>query len=327
MKSLALIKHPGALIEVQKISEIAKRFAGSDQSNNTVRTYNIAIRDFACYCQGKNFSYLPATPVTVIEYISELAERCGAKVSTIRVRLSAISQIHKLYKYDDPTEDPIVSKVLGGIKREKGSRSNQREPLLREDLLKIVSESPRNLIAVRDRAMLLVGWAGAFRRSELVNIRVDDVKIYETKINIIIPFSKGDQYGKGEIKHIPALKNKFICPVAAMKRWLDESKIVEGFIFRKIDRWGKIGMNAEKHIRHRIVTAIVKDAVAEIGLDASKYSSHSLRIGFITQASLDGYDAVAIKKVSLHKSLGMIARYDRSGEEKAHEVIKTAFGE
>lgn len=326
---------PNALVKsiespLDLVSATTRKFATKDKSDNTKRAYRSAFNDFTVYCTDKKKSYLPASPMTVADYISDLAELGNAKISTIKVRLAAISLAHTLNKYDDPTQDKIIGNTLDGISREKGLRQRQAAPLLKDHLLKIVADEPKRLVDLRNRTLLLVGWFGAFRRNELVNIKVGDLTFDDYGVKIEVPFSKTDQYGKGKEKHLPYLKkNKSICPILALKNWLSTSGITEGFVFRKIDRWGKLGKGkpGREHIYPHVINRIVKRAIANIGLSPKFFSAHSLRSGFITQACLDGYDAMAITEVSLHESLDTVVKYERSSGVKAREIIKGMFGE
>lgn len=324
----ALVKSVGSPLDL--VSATTRKFAENTKSKNTRRAYKSAFNDFTVYCVDRKKPYLPSSPATVADYISDLAEHANAKISTLKVRLAAISLAHKLHGYEDPTQDKIVGNVLSGISREKGLRQRQAAPILKVDLLKIVAEEPEKLVELRNRTILLVGWFGAFRRNELVNIKVNDLTFDDYGVKIMVPFSKTDQFGKGKKKHLPYLKkNKSICPVLALRKWLETSSIADGFIFRKINRWGKIGKGkpGREHIYPHVVSRIVKRAVTKIGFNPKNFSAHSLRAGFITQACLDGYDALAIIEVSLHETIETVVKYERSEGVKAREIIKGMFGE
>lgn len=320
--SLIKLETPSTLPAIRKQ---AKDYAGKG-NKNTRRTYKAAWRDFRYYCEDQKVIPAPAAPIVVADYISCCAGG-GLKVSTIAVRLAAISKFHKTNKLDDPTQDEIVASTLKEIKREHGMRPHEAAPILKKDLLKIAEWEVKTAARIRDKAILLVGWFGAFRRIELVKIKIEDVEFNDRGMAIVVPFSKTDQEGVGKKKHLPNLKNKSICPVTAMREWINVSGVTSGYVFRKIDRWGKIGKGkpGREGIFPHVVTTLVKDFVRSIGLDATKYSAHSLRAGFITQASLDGFDAIAIKNVSLHESLQTIAKYERSAGAKALEIITTMF--
>lgn len=303
-------------------SDDAKEFAENSKSKNTKRAYKASWQDFRYYCLYRNVKYLPASAGDVTDYIA-FCGKGGLKVSTINVRLAAISLAHRLNGFADPTQDESVKSVMSGIRRKVGTRPVQKEPLLLASLKRIVAALPDNLTGIRDKAILLTHWAGAFRRNELMNLNVADLKFTQYGVTILLRRSKTDQAGVGFEKQIPYLKNEAVCPVRALQTWIERAEITDGPLFRKIDRWGKVG---KKHLADRYAADLIKESVAKLGLDPRKYSGHSPRAGFVTDSAEKGIPALSIA-AQTGQTLQTIARYQRSAGVVAREAVKKAFGE
>lgn len=317
-----------ALIKTQRAalpapSAAAKRFAENTRAANTKRAYKAAWKDFNIYCATRSLRSLPTKPADVAEYIAFCAEG-GLSVSTIEVRLAAIALAHKFGKHADPTTDDVVDSVMRGIRRELKTRPTQKSPILLDGLRRMVALLPDSLIGIRDRAIILVGWGGAFRRSELVKLDISDVRFDQRGMSLMIRSSKTDQEGKGANQDIPYLDDKTICPVTALKRWLDESQITSGPLFRKVDRWGRIGQH---RLTDQVVALITKRMAESIGLDKRNFAGHSLRSGIVTELAQQGEGALQIQNITRHRSLNTIIEYQRTTGAAMRQTVKKAFGE
>ena len=210
---------------------------------------------------------------------------------------------------------------MAGIRRSKGTAQKAKTPVLIEDLRKMVYRLPETLIGVRDHAILLVGFSGAFRRSELVALNVADTVFTRDGLTVTIRRSKTDQEGEGRKIGLPYGSNPATCPIRSLQDWLRESKITEGSLFRPINRHGKM---ASFRLSAAAVAAVVKRYAAAAGLDATDFGGHSLRSGLATQAAMNGASERSIQNQTGHRSLEMLRRYIRDGSlfrENAASVV------
>jgi integrase len=214
---------------------------------------------------------------------------------------------------------------MQGIRRKLGRAPTRKAAVTRDELVKMLATLPDSLQGKRDKAVLLMGFAGAFRRSEIVALNVEDVHIGKRAARITLKRSKTDQEGKGIVKHIPRLADLTLCPVGALQDWLDAANIQSGAIFRKVDRWGHVQRD---RLNDREIARTVKRAATLAGLDARQFSGHSLRAGFVTQSANDNTPVLAIAQVTGHRSLATLQGYirDAAGVEQI-DAIRRAFGE
>ena len=264
----------------------------NSKAENTLRAYQSDFRDFSIFCERNGFSSLPSQPKIIALYITHLSK--SFKFSTLKRRIASISVIHKLKGHYLDTKHPIIIENLLGIKRTLGSRQKAKKPILINDLKLIIKVIDK--YKIRDKALILIGFAGGFRRSELVNIYLDDIEFVEKGVKILIKRSKTDQSGEGIIKAIPYFDNKEFCPVIALKNFLNyknENK-KDGKIF---------------DISDKSVALIIKRYVKKAGLDPSKYAGHSLRSGFATTAAEFGAEERNIMAMTGHKTNQMVRRY------------------
>lgn len=289
---------------IECASNKAKEYILSAKSDNTVRSYKSDWKHFVTYCQTNNLPYLPADIGAVMNYIAEMAET--NKVSTIVRRLSSINQAHEAMGLESPTKSFNVKAVVKGIKNTKGTMPNKKASAVLEDIREMVGNLGENLIDIRDRALILVGFAGAFRRSELVSIKVEDLEFDREGVTITLRNSKTDQEGHGYKKGIPYGSNVDTCPVRSLQHWIKVSQITEGHIFRSINRHGRISISA---MTNHSVARIVKKLAKQAGMDEQKYSGHSLRSGLITTCANAGVDERSIMKQSGHKSITVMRGY------------------
>jgi len=283
--------------------------AKAEKAASTRKAYGIDYRLFKAWCDAKGVSSLPAAPETetVAAYIA--AEAQTAKPSTIGRRLAAIRYAHKLAGLETPTDAEGVKATMRGIRRTFGGARIKKTPAVAAKMLGMVATAPEDLSGLRDRALLLLGFAGAFRRSELVALDVADVAETETGLFVTIRHSKTDQEGQGET--IAIARGDIACPVKALREWLDAAGIEAGAIFRPIDKAGTV---RPSRLTCRSVANIVKAYAERAGFDASTFSGHSLRAGFLTSAAGKGASIFKMMDVSRHKSVDTLRGYVRDAE-------------
>ena len=292
--------------ELQDSLDRLEAYAEGAWTDNTVRAYESDWEHFSSWCERHGLKALPARVQTIGLYLGAIAEQY--KLATIERRLASISTMHKEHDYDTPTsvaKGPL-RKIWRGIVRDKTRRQDKAEPLMVEDLRLIVQHLPRNehgeltLTSLRDRAILLIGWTGALRRSELVSLTMDDIEVVSGRgINLTIRKSKTDQASEGITKGIPYGNASETCPVTALRTWIKAADINAGPIFRRFYRGESVGKTG---ITAQYVSIILKEHAERVGLDSEALSAHSLRSGFITQAIRAGKPERRVKEHSGHKS-------------------------
>ena len=268
----------------------------NSKANNTLRAYQSDFRDFSIFCTKNGFSFMPTQPKIIALYITHLSK--SFKFSTLKRRIASISVIHKLKGHYLDTKHPIIMENLLGIKRTLGSRQKAKKPILINDLkliIKVIDEDK-----IRDKALILLGFAGGFRRSELVNVYFQDIDFVPEGVKILIRRSKTDQSGEGSIKAIPYFENQEFCPVIALKDYLNKK-------FSNLDKRKKEVKIFE--ISDKSVALIIKRYAEKAGLDSSKYAGHSLRSGFATTAAEFGAEERNIMAMTGHKTTQMVRRY------------------
>jgi site-specific recombinase XerD len=298
-----------ALARLAQVADDARDYAAHAKAPNTLKAYRIDWADFSEWCALHRLESLPAAPQTVALYLSDLART--HKVSTLYRRLSGISQAHQAAGYVTPTTDAQVRLVFQGIRRTLGSAPDQKHAAITAEVRAMVETlSPTAVIGVRDRALLLVGFAGAFRRSELVSLDVADVMFSSDGLVVQLRHSKTDQEGEGRKVGLPFGSNPLTCPVRSLRAWLGVAVIARGPIFRPVDRHGNV---ADTRLTDQSVALIVKRRAKAAGLDPEKYAGHSLRSGLATAAAMADVSERAIMAQTGHKSLPMVRRYIRDG--------------
>jgi len=286
----------------------AREFARLSKAENTLRGYRADWRDFCQWCERNSQTPIPAAPETVAAYIAECAARL--KVGSIQRRLNAIAEAHKAVGVDAPTAAGIVRNTMKGIKRARGTAAVQKAPALTEDIRAMVDSTDSGLIGLRDRALILLGFAGAFRRSELVGLDVEDCGFGKDGLTVTLRRSKTDQDGTGRRIGIPYGSNPETCPVRVLQAWLGEADVTSGPLFLSMSRHRKIQPARLSGID---VSRIVKKLALRAGLDASKYAGHSLRAGHATSAAASGASERSIMNQTGHRSVQMVRRYIREG--------------
>ncbi len=267
----------------------------SSKALNTLRAYKADYKDFAGFCFKHGFKSMPTEPKILSLYLTHLSQT--AKFSTLKRRLASISVIHRLSGHYIDTKHPMITENLMGIKRVKGSYQKAKKPILISDLkliINVIEKDKNEKRKAKNKALILVGFSGGFRRSELVNIMYEDIDFVTEGVKIFIKRSKTDQSGEGMTKGIPYFFNSDYCPVTSLKNWIEKSKIKSGKIF---------------DISDKSVALIIKKYTAIAGLDSNKYSGHSLRSGFATSAAELGAEERNIMAMTGHKTTQMVRRY------------------
>lgn len=307
-----------ALLPANKMAPLTHRYQIAATSDNTRRAYQADIRHFEAWG-----GQLPATTEAILRYLHAFADTLNPR--TLSRHVTALKQWHRYQHFLDPTEAPIVSKTLIGIARIHGKPKNKAPPLLPEHLIKITEHllTQSTLATYRDNALLQVGFLGAFRRSELVTIQVEDIDWQSAGIEILIPRSKTDQLNAGQYCVIPN-GNEQLCAVRAVKTWLEKADIKDGFVFRRIHRGDK---TSELSITADAVNTILKKHALAVGLqNAMDFSSHSMRRGLATTASRDGVSLSAIMRQGRWKQVGTVMEYieaaQRFEENAAGQVLQ-----
>jgi site-specific recombinase XerD len=279
-------------------------YAGAEKSAATRRAYHFDWANFETWCASRGACPLPAHQGVVAAYLSHLAE-AGRRASTICRRAAAIGHRHKMAGYEPPTSAEGVRAVLRGIRRTIGSAAQGKAPATADVLMQMVALCGDTLIGKRDRALLAFGFAGAFRRSELVALEVADLTETPDGLRVLIRRSKGDQEGQGQEIAIP--RGYRLRPVEAVQTWLAAAEITAGPVFRSVARGGRVGegLNPESAAR------IIKDYAERLGLDPASFAGHSLRSGFLTSAAEAGASIWKLSEVSRHKSLDTLRGYVR----------------
>jgi site-specific recombinase XerD len=298
---------PTILSPVPSLDRV-REYIRASKAENTLRGYQSDWRHFCGWCTPKGQSPLPATPDTVCSYIAGCADHL--KVGSIQRRLNAIAEAHKAVGLESPTHSPIVTNTMKGIRRIKGAAAEQKAPTLTDDIRAMVEAADAGMIGARDRALVLLGFAGAFRRSELIGLNVEDCAFGKDGLTVMLRRSKVDQEGVGRKIGIPYGSNPETCPVRVLMGWLELATITTGPLFRSINRHGQVQTGRLSGID---VARVVKKLAERAGLDAAKYAGHSLRAGHATSAAIAGASERSIMNQTGHRSVQMVRRYIRDG--------------
>jgi integrase len=291
----------------------AAKFLSAAKARSTRDAYASDARDFAAFCKTHSLPYLPSTPQTTALYITHLARRVS--VATIRRRLAAITYVHREAGYSDSPASTrvhfVVREVLNGIRRIRGTAQHGADPLLAGAVKRIAAACPATILGLRDRALVLLGFSGAFRRSELTQIiEVGNLTFTPQGLYIRLPRSKTDQEQAGRTVAIGLGEHQETCPVLALRAWIDVARVESGPVFRAVDLKGRVSATA---LHPRSISKILKRAAARAGLDPRNISGHSLRAG-ATTAAIDGAEEREIARTTGHKTSAMVRRYIRDGE-------------
>ena len=281
----------------------------SSKANNTIRAYKSDFNDFGAFCSKHGFKSLPTEPKIIALYLTYLTNK-DAKMSTLRRRLVSISMIHKHKGHYLDTKHPVIIENLMGIKRRKGSIQKGKKPLLINHLkaiIKVIDEDKSEEIKkIRDKTIILTGFGGGFRRTELISIDYDDLEFVPEGLKITLRRSKTDQFGEGMVKGLPYFSSTKYCPVFHLKKWLELSKIKDGPIFR---RFAKGSLLTKHRLTDQSVVLIIKRYLEIAGIDNKNFSGHSLRSRFATVSAESGADERSIMAMTGHKTTQMVRRY------------------
>ena len=295
-------------IDLKSLHEATLNNLKNSKAINTLRAYKSDFKDFGTFCARHGLNSLPSEPRVVSLYITHLSKK--SKISTLRRRLVAISMIHKLKGYYLDTKDPIITENLLGIRRVKGSIQRGKKPILINHLKSIIDVIDEQKISdikkFRDKSIMLVGFGGGFRRTELVSINLEDLEFVQEGLKITINRSKTDQLGEGMIKGLPYFTNKIYCPVTNLKKWIEISKIKSGPIFRRFSKGLTL---TDKRLTDQSVVLLMKEYLNLAGIENKNFAGHSLRSGFATVAADSGADERSIMAMTGHKTTQMVRRY------------------
>ena len=284
------------ITDIKKLQTETIENLQSSKSKNTVRAYRSDIADFVNFCNRHNLKFLPANPNIVSLYLTDLSKT--SKFSTLKRRLASLSMYHKMKGHYLDIKHPIISENLLGIKRIKGSYQTGKKPILINDLKMIIQAINKDKITefekLKNKCLILIGFSGGFRRSELVSLLIEDIDFVPEGVKILIRRSKTDQTGEGFVKGIPYFENQEYCPVLTLKKYLKELNLDSGKIFEICDK---------------SVAIKIKKYAMLAGLDHKKYAGHSLRSGFATSAAEVGAEERNIMAMTGHKSTQMVRRY------------------
>ena len=293
------------------LSAKSKRRMKKAKSDNTLKSYSADWNDFTDWCEAAELCPLPCKPEDIVNYINDLADH--AKANTVSRRVTAISENHIAagYQESNPAKHVMVHNAMQAICREKGTFQKGKAPILMETI-ELLAEcfEGNGLRTLRDKAVILLGFAGAFRRSELVAVKVEDISFVPQGMVIFIPQSKGDQLGHGSQIAIPYAPDPKCCAVVAVKQWIQAAGLYSGPLFHPFKRNGEI---RDCQLSDKSVALIVKKYVARLGLNAAEFAGHSLRRGFATSAAQHDLDTLSIMRQTRHKSEKMVHRYIEQG--------------
>jgi integrase len=294
---------------VQELLEEVGRLMQQAKASATRKAYRSDWQQFERWCGERHFSALPAKPETVALYLADLKRT--HKPATLTRKLCSLGRAHEAAGYPSPAtmREAVVSETMKGIRREKGTAQNGKEALLAEDLRRILTQLPDTLQGQRDKTLLLFGFAGGFRRSELALLQIEDIDLVPEGMIVQLPRSKTDPEGEGALVGLPYGSRATTCPVRNYEIWLQRTGLTEGPVFREINRHEQLG---ERPLHPSSVARVVKRAVKSAGLDPAAFSGHSLRAGFVTQAYLNDASEVDIMRQTRHKSLSTMRRYIRA---------------
>jgi integrase len=289
----------------------ARSYAAASKAPETKRAYSREWASFVAWCELRGASSLPCAPDVLACYVASMAD-AGRAPAGIDLALAAVSGAHAAAGHDGRAlrGSAAVRAVRAGVRRTVGVAQRQAAPATADVVRAMVAHAPASLAGARDRALLLVGFAGAFRRSELVAIELRDLAFSVRGLEVTIRRSKTDQEGAGRVVALPFAASAEVCPVRSLRAYLDLASIASGPAFCSVDRWGKLG----GVLGGRDVARTVQRYAGLAGLDAALFSGHSLRAGLATSAALAGKSDRSIMATTGHRSRAMVDRYVRGAE-------------
>jgi integrase len=300
---------PAAVVEHARAA--ASKYAKGSRAASTWRAYESDWRIFSEWCAIAARPALPAETSTVALFIAAQA-KLGIAPSTLNRRLAAIRLIHVGAKVASPHDALEVAEVMRGVRRAWKRPVAQKAPALDAEIKKMVDAvEPQTLKGMRDRALLLLGFVGAFRRSELVALDVEHMTARPQGLDVLVANSKTDQEGRGQVVAIPRVPRSPYCPKQAVSEWMVAAAIESGPVFVRLHRGDRVGSS---RLTDQSVALVIKALAAKVGLDASRYVGHSLRSGFLTSAAQNRASIFKMADQSRHKSLDVLREYVRNEE-------------
>jgi site-specific recombinase XerD len=318
MTKLPIKEESGLAFKLEKLKEKVRLLAqrGLEGADNTRKAYQTDLKQFESWCQEYGQNPCPVSPETLVTYLAFLQE--NYKWASIQRKISAIRKLHELRNEEYPSKDVKVKSVLEGLKREKSIRQNQAPAFTLEEFRKTVGSLENdNLQELRDKIVLILGFAGAFRRSELVSVNIEDLRFQDDHLIIGMKNSKTNQYGEIEEKVFFKSEDPDICPITTLNAWLELLPLSGPLFvrFRKGERHGEIKLTEER-LSDKSVDNIVKHYFGK------EYSAHSLRASFVTIAKLNGADDMEVMQQTKHKTSLMIQRYTRINNVTEFNAVK-----
>jgi integrase len=323
MNQSLITTNPAGAPDVITVSDATARYVRASRAYNTRRAYRADLQDFREWCEDEKREHFPASPQTVADYLSHLANDLHFKVATIERRNVAISEAHKSAGVPNPTATEIVRKAMSGIRREHGSPRRKVRAVTVRELRAMCTAMPDTLAGTRDSAILCVQFAGAMRRSELSSLLVEDVEWGVDEVALTIRRSKTDQAGEGMRKVLPASSDAAICPVRLLRRWLTTAGIDDGAVFRGVDQHGHVGAGA---LTPGNIALVWKRSAERVGIAADRVSGHSARRGFITEAFKAEVAEADIQQVTGHKSLAVLRDYRADAGQAQRKAVNKVMG-
>lgn len=285
------------------LADPVAKYLLASRATNTMKAY---VSDLAAFINWGGS--IPSSPETVARYLAERADH--QKPATLSRHLASIAVAHRAKGLASPAAHELVRAVLKGIRRIKGTAQREAKPLLRDDLLTVLDAMGDNLKDTRDRSLLLLGFAGGFRRSELVGLNFEDLAFVQHGMIITLRHSKTDQEGKGRKIGIPFGRTKH-CPVKTTEHWLRRAGISQGPIFRPVAKGGRV---TASRLSGEAVCCIIRDRLTHTGFNPEGFSGHSLRSGFATSAAQADAPSWRIRQQTGHANDMMLSRYVRDGQ-------------
>ena len=301
----ALAEVPASLVsQVEQVKTLLR----NRHAESTRRAYAADLLAFKGWADKHGVEALPATPQSVALFLAAQASE-GRRPATLQRRLAAIRHLHREAGYPSPTDAEVVTAAMAGVRRTLGASQRQVAPATAERLQAMLAACGTDLVGKRDRALLALGFGGAFRRSELVALRVEDLEFATEGLKVRVQRSKTDQDGAGQT--VPVLDGPRLSVKAAISDWMTAAGIESGPLFRRLIKGGTVTPDS---LTDRSVANIIKERAEQAGLDATQFSGHSLRAGFLTSAAANGADLWKMAEVSRHRKIETLRTYVRQAQ-------------
>ncbi len=329
-----IVDLPAPATSYAEAEAAAAGYRRAARADNTRRAYRAAVARFTQWCGTHGKTALPAAPETVAAFLAAEAAT-GLAVNTLRLRHAALRYLHLLAGLASPTASPLVSATFAGIRRAHRRPLAKKTALVIEPLRRALAAIPDSLPGLRDRALLLVGFAAALRPSELAALEISGLTRHEDGIELFLPWRKNDQDARGTKIWLPVGRTD-LCPVTALEAWLAAAEIAEGPLFRRLWRLPppRVGKGAKRKLvadRYRIgtnpidtdsIALVVKKWTEIAGLDGAAFAGHSLRRGAISSGVAQGVHIARLKQFSGHASLKSLEEYVELDELRQNHPLK-----